>query len=75
MNELKYFVLTSQVTNFFIKIILPYLLQAEAFLVKRIQRIIVKDDIRNEDESSFLKRIRKEAKLPVYIIQPQTRSH
>ena len=69
MNELKYSVLTSQVTNFFIEIILPYLLQARAVWVKRIQPITIKDGIRNEDESAFLKRIRKEAKLPVYIIQ------
>src|ERR1043165_5751088 len=57
MNELKYFVLTSQVTNFFIEIILPYLLQAGTVRVKRIQRITI-DGIRNEDESVFLKRIR-----------------
>ena len=75
MNELKIFCFDFPNYELFHRIILPYLLQAEAVLVKRIQRIIVKDDIRNEDESSFLKRIRKEAKLPVYIIQSQTRSH
>src|ERR1044071_9169867 len=66
INEMKCFVLTSQVTNFFIEIILPYLLQAEAVLVKRIQRIIVKDDIRNEDESVFLKKLKKSETAYLY---------
>ena len=68
MNELKYFVLTAQVMSFFMEIVLPYLLRAGAVGVKRIQRTTVKDDARNEDESALLKRVRKEAKLPVYDI-------
>lgn len=68
MNELKYFVLTGQIMSLFMEIALPYLLRAGAVGVKKIQRTTTKDDARNEDESAFLKRIRKEAKLPVYDI-------
>ncbi|RGB38978.1 calcium-activated chloride channel-domain-containing protein [Rhizophagus diaphanus] len=68
MNELKYFVLTGQIMSLFMEIALPYLLRAGAVGVKKIQRTTTKDDARNEDESAFLKRIRREAKLPVYDI-------
>ncbi|RIA88636.1 calcium-activated chloride channel-domain-containing protein [Glomus cerebriforme] len=68
MNELKYFVLTAQIMNLFMEIGLPYLLRAGEVGVKKIQRTTTKDDARNEDESAFLKRVRKEAKLPVYDI-------
>jgi len=68
MNELKYFVLTAQIMNLFMEIGLPYLLRTGAVGVKKIQRTTTKDGARNEDESAFLKRIRKEAKLPVYDI-------
>ncbi|CAG8670242.1 9449_t:CDS:2 [Funneliformis caledonium] len=68
MNELKYFVLTAQIMSLFMEIGLPYLLRAGAVGVKKIQRNTTKDGARNEDESAFLKRVRKEAKLPVYDI-------
>jgi len=68
VNELKYFVLTAQIMSLFMEIGLPYLLRAGAVGVKKIQRTTTRDDARNEDESAFLKRVRREAKLPVYDI-------
>ncbi|CAG8522776.1 12987_t:CDS:2 [Racocetra persica] len=69
VTELKYFVLTAQVLNMFMELILPYLIRFGSFSMKRIQNNgATKDGGRNEDESAFLKRVRKEVKLPVYQI-------
>ncbi|CAG8573086.1 16552_t:CDS:2 [Racocetra fulgida] len=51
------------------ELILPYLIRFGSFSMKRIQNNgATKDGGRNEDESAFLKRVRKEVKLPVYQI-------
>ncbi|CAG8597734.1 22952_t:CDS:2 [Cetraspora pellucida] len=69
VTELKYFVLTAQVLNLFMELILPYLIRFGSFSMKRIKNNgATKDGGRNEDESAFLKRVRKEVKLPVYKI-------
>ncbi|CAG8502519.1 6707_t:CDS:2, partial [Scutellospora calospora] len=69
VTELKYFVLTAQILSMFTELILPYLIRFGAFSMKRIQNNgATKDGGRNEDESVFLKRVRKEVKLPVYEI-------
>ncbi|RIB08528.1 calcium-activated chloride channel-domain-containing protein [Gigaspora rosea] len=68
VTELKYFILTAQVVNLFLELILPYLLRFGSFSMKKIKNGVTKDGGRNEDESAFLKRVRKEVKLPVYEI-------
>ncbi|CAG8784673.1 21260_t:CDS:2 [Gigaspora margarita] len=60
VTELKYFILTAQVVNFFLELILPYLLRFGSFSMKKIKNDVTKDGGRNEDESAFLKRVRKE---------------
>ncbi|CAG8449838.1 15493_t:CDS:2 [Acaulospora morrowiae] len=66
VTELKYFILTAQIMSLFMELILPYLLRFGTFGVKKIQKNETKDGSKNEDESAFLKRVRREVKLPVY---------
>jgi anoctamin-10 len=66
-NELKYFIITAQVINFVTEVVLPYALRyGEGFVQKA--KTFGNNGGRNEDETGFLKRVKKEVDLPVYDI-------
>ncbi|CAJ0755811.1 22378_t:CDS:2 [Entrophospora sp. SA101] len=64
-TELKYFILTAQILNLFMEIILPYLMR---FGMKTISHDGEHEIHENEDEAGLLRRIKREIGLPTYNI-------